>query len=97
MQAGSVPSSAIGSVLESMLGSVLESVIGGILGSILGSLLGNVLGGVHGSDLRAYLGAYSLAGWKCTIECNQKEVYFKVYLGAYNEVHLAAWFQVCCM
>jgi len=31
--------------------------------------------------------------------CNrvQSGVYFRAYLGACNEVHLAACFQVCCM
>jgi hypothetical protein len=40
MQAGSVPSSAIGSLLRSMPGSVLENILRGVLRSVPGVYLG---------------------------------------------------------
>jgi len=40
-----------------------------VLGSMPGCILENILG-VLGSVLRAYLGAYSQAGWEFVIECN---------------------------
>ena len=38
--------------------------------SVIGSVLESMLGSVIESVLRAYLGAYSLVGWECAIECN---------------------------
>ena len=79
-------SSAIGSVFESVLGSMLESI------------------------LRGYMRAYSQAGREHIIEriwghvvkqagsvqsSAIRSVYFRVYLGACNEMHLPACFQVC--
>jgi len=43
-------------------GSVPSSAIGSVFESMLGSVIESVL--------RAYLGAYSPAGWECAIECN---------------------------
>ena len=40
MQAGSVPSSAIGSILEIMPGRVHENILGGVFGSVIGVYLG---------------------------------------------------------
>ena len=42
------------------------------LGAYSEVVLGNVLAGVLGSLLRAYLEAYSQAGWDCAIEHNQE-------------------------
>jgi hypothetical protein len=38
--------------------------------SAIGSVLESMPGSVLESVLRAYLGAYSPAGWECAIECN---------------------------
>ena len=76
-----MPSSEIGSVLESMPRRVLENVLGGVLGSVLGVFLG-----ASWERKSGRLGVYSQV---------QSGVYFRVYLGACKEVHLAVWFQVC--
>jgi hypothetical protein len=52
----------------SLLGSVQSSRLGVCHRVQLG--VESVLGSVHESVLRAYLGAYSQAGWECVIECN---------------------------
>jgi len=41
-----------------------------VLSSAIGSVLESVLGSVIDRVLRAYLGAYSQAGWEWVIECN---------------------------
>jgi hypothetical protein len=75
-----VPSSGSGSVLGSMPGSVLENELGGVLGSVLAVYLGV-------SCELAWERKSSRLGVSNRV---QSGVYFRAYLGACNEVHLAA-------
>jgi len=75
-----VPSCGSGSVLGSMPGSVVENELGGVLGSVLA----------------VYLGASCELTWERkssrlgVSNRVQSGVYFRAYLVACNEVHLAA-------
>jgi len=71
-----------------MLGGVLESVLGGCAGEHTRRRTWERLESLIGSVQSSRLGVYHRV---------QSGVYFRAYMGVYNKVHLAGWFQVCCM